>query len=282
MGSNTVFIISDLHLNLLPAPKRRSFLHFFRTVVARRATALYLNGDIIDLLAPALSPEERRDLRSFADELEGMARRDVPIHYVLGNHDLPMLSLFDRDGVNVDEFLDVHTHRHALDLAPNLTLHYRSVQFDYADKRVYVEHGHIYDLGWVQGQGWQRAMEKAAHLDVGQDWLDSALAAREAFQSYSENGEARLIRTGRRLPPPIYGSLQAPRLAHESNCDWIILGHFHSPGGVEDLGEGRLYVNSGDSLQHGSYVVLAEGELRIGDWRETVDALDTEKRDREA
>ena len=54
--------------------------------------------------------------------------------------------------------------------------------------------------------------------------------------------------------------------------DWVIFGHFHSPV-IEEIGEGKVYANPGDSLQHSNFIVLTQDQIRLGDWREVLHAL---------
>ena len=48
MENERVYVLSDLHLNLLSPEKRNLLLGFFKSVVSKDATAVYLNGDIVD------------------------------------------------------------------------------------------------------------------------------------------------------------------------------------------------------------------------------------------
>jgi UDP-2,3-diacylglucosamine hydrolase len=55
-------------------------------------------------------------------------------------------------------------------------------------------------------------------------------------------------------------------LLADEELDVVILGHTHIPRRVE-VAPGRFYVNSGDWLQNGSYVVLEEGKPpRLETW----------------
>ena len=77
-----------------PPEKRNSLLGFFKSVVSTDATALYLNGDIVDLMEPEMSAQAKQDIQFFFYLLASMAVEGTPVHYNLGNHDLPLLLLF--------------------------------------------------------------------------------------------------------------------------------------------------------------------------------------------
>ena len=94
MENERVYVLSDLHLNLLSPEKRNLLLGFFKSVVSKDATAVYLNGDIVDLMEPEMSDQAMQDIRLLFFLLTSMAEGGIPVHYNLGNHDLPLLLLF--------------------------------------------------------------------------------------------------------------------------------------------------------------------------------------------
>jgi UDP-2,3-diacylglucosamine pyrophosphatase LpxH len=271
MEPEKIYIISDIHLNLLKPKKRKLLLKFFEQIVSRQATGLYLNGDIIDFMEPSMSEDARDDIRSFAHILHGLAQNGIPIQYVLGNHDLPLLFLFPSFRAETLEFVDVHSEREPVEVFPNFTLHYRSTDIVFEDKQIYMEHGHIYDLGWVPGRNWNRAWENASSILFTDDWVENIFNLWEIFKQSGEDYDVRILRTGSHLPPAEYVRREGSRLAINSNYDWVILSHFHAPT-LEELGNGLIFANPGDSLQHGSYIALVDQEIRVGDWRETLGA----------
>ena len=272
MDKERIYVISDLHLNILAPDKRSRFLEFFEKVVSKRATSLFLNGDIIDLMEPSMSQDAQDDIRSFADILHDLANKGIAIQYILGNHDLPLLLLFPSFQEEPPDYIDVHSEREPVEICPNFTLHYRSTNFAYENKQVYMEHGHIFDLGWVPGRNWNRAWGHASSMSLSEDWVENVFILWEIFKESGEDYDIRILRTGSHLPPAMYVSREGNRLALNFNYDWVILSHFHAPA-LEELGNGRVFTNPGDSLQHGSYIALVDQEIRVSDWRETLGAV---------
>lgn len=268
---NQVYILADLHLNLLPKGKRKTLLDFISRVVSTRASSLILNGDIFDMMVPSMSAEARNDIHTFISMIMDLANGGTPVQYVLGNHDLPLLLLFP-DFQRDRQFIDVHTDLKPLPIAPNFTLHYRSLIFPYQSKRVYIEHGHIFDLGWVPGLKWMNAWGKAMSISLEKDLEGNIFLLWEIFKDAGEDYNARILRTGSHLPPAIYASREANRLALNPSYDWVVFSHFHAPT-IEDFGEGRLYANTGDSLQRANYIVFSNREMRLCNWQETIEVL---------
>ena len=272
MEPERIYILSDLHLNLLKPEKRKLFLMFFERIVSKRATSLYLNGDIIDLMEPSMTRDAREDIRSLAHMLHHMADNGIPIQYILGNHDLPLLFVFPCFRDELLDFIDVHSEREPVEIYPNISLRYRSTNFMHKDKQVYIEHGHIYDLGWVPGRNWMRAWEHASSIQYMDDWVEYVFNLWDIFKQSGEDYDIRILRTGSHLPPTEYVRREGSRLARTSKYDWVILSHFHAPT-LEELGNGLIFANPGDSLQHGSYITLVDQEIRVSDWRETLGAV---------
>lgn len=269
MIEERVYILSDLHLNLLPSDKRYQLLEFMNRIVAEKATSLYLNGDIFDLMVPQMEEGAWEDVFKFAQILHKMADNGTHIHYILGNHDLPLLLHFPDFSTSLQDFIDVHSERIPVEIYSNFNLHYRSTSFDFAGKKIYIEHGHIYDLGWVPGKDWNQAWKTAASLELSGPWFENIFKLWEVFQKSGEDYSVRILRTGSHLPPAIYVRREGTRLASTLDYDWVFLSHFHSPL-IEELGNERVFANSGDSLQHGSYISLVDQEIRICDWREVL------------
>lgn len=265
----TIYIMSDLHINMLPARKRDGVIKFLNDVVGAKATSLYLNGDIIDLQAPDMNEEAVEALRLLQRAITKLTRAGVKVTWLLGNHDVLLQLLMPLSSANQGLQIDYYSERTPFELAPNLTLSYRSTRFEYMGKIVYLEHGHIYDLGWVPAPELENVVSLTPQQFLTTDWVRNALDLYEAFGTYRDDYPARLLRTGLFFPPTEYARMEAKRLAREGGCDWVILGHFHAAS-IEELGDGKIYANAGDSLQHGNYIVLTDGEMRVSDWREII------------
>ncbi|MBA7583127.1 hypothetical protein ES708_25066 [subsurface metagenome] len=268
LTGETIFVFSDIHLNILPKSKREGLLRFFSSVVKRRANRLYLNGDIIDFFAPNFSNEVTADLRRFIDLLYEISGSGVTVHYNIGNHDLPLL-LYFRQKHSEHGALDVFHEYGPVQLSSNLFLNYRSIRFTYAKKQVHLEHGHIYDPGWTHSDNWRELFNRAATAPLDGSFVENVLNIKELFKELKDDSAYRLIKTGSEMPVALYASNEARRLTKDRKADWVILGHFHIPA-IEEIEGGFTYANSGDSWQHSNYLVLTGEEIRLGDWHETV------------
>ena len=267
MPRDAIFVLSDLHFNANVPDRQRGILRFLCEVVRRRASHLYLNGDVIDYVRGD-QPPQCRAFRELQDGLDQVLAEGIPVTYVVGNHDLPLITLLRPANALAAE--DMYADRASLALAPGLTVAYRVSTLEYQGRRVHIEHGHVYDPGWLMTPEQQRSLHRnhAPAVDGG-DWMGRLLRLFEETPGYGEDGQGRLARTGSSLPPIDMARYAVRMLERQNRADWYILGHFHAPT-VETLEGGRKYVNTGDSLSNGGYAVLTDGQLRLGDWRETL------------
>jgi UDP-2,3-diacylglucosamine pyrophosphatase LpxH len=267
MPRDAIFILSDLHFNANSPDRQRNILRFLRDVVRRRARQLVLNGDIIDYVRGD-QPPQSGTFRELQRALDQLLAEGIPVTYIVGNHDLPLITLLRPSDALGPE--DLYADRSSLEIVPGLTLAYRVCTLEYQGRRVHIEHGHVYDPGWLMTPEQQQSLYRA-HSPVaeGEDWMGRLLRLFEEAGQFGEDDQGRLVRTGSSLPPIDMARYAVHMLERQKPADWYILGHFHAPT-LETLEEGRKYANSGDSLGNGGYAVLTEGQLRLGDWREVL------------
>lgn len=267
MPGDSIFVLSDLHFNANTPDRRQGIVRFLLEVVRRRGSALYLNGDIIDYVRG----EDTRQSGTFR-ELQGAIDQilveGIRVTYIVGNHDLPLITLLRPPHSLGSE--DIYSDRRALEIVPGLTLTYRVCTFEYQGRRVHLEHGHVYDPGWLMAPEQQRSLYQAFSPSVdGGDWMGRFLRLFEETRQFGEDGQARQIRTGSSIPPLEMARYAVRMLERQNRADWYIFSHFHAPM-LETLEAGRKYVNTGDSLENAGYAVLTAGQLRLGDWREAL------------
>ncbi len=265
MARDAIFVLSDLHFNANSAERRRGIVRFLREVVRRRASALYLNGDVLDYVRgdDATQVETFRPLQAAIDEILGDG---IPVTYIAGNHDLPLITLL----APVQGAEDLYSDRPAVELVPGLTLTYRTCRLEYRGHRVHLEHGHVYDPGWLMAPAHQQSLYQTRALQVeGRDWMTPLLRLFTEVPGFGEDGQARLARTGSSIPPFDMARYAVRTLERQNDADWYIFGHFHAPV-LEMLEDGRRYANTGDSIDKAGYVVLTDGEIRLGDWQEVL------------
>jgi UDP-2,3-diacylglucosamine pyrophosphatase LpxH len=264
--NDTVFILSDLHFNATGAQRQMGILRFLTEVVRRRASRLILSGDIIDFVRGVMPPDEGpfRRLQSAVDQI---LAEGIPVTYLIGNHDLPLLTLLPL--AEGGDPTNIYGERQPLELAPGLTLRYRTERFEYHGRRVCVEHGHIYDPGWLMTPAQEQSLYRQVSPRTDADWMSTLLGLYTTVDDYGEDGRGREERTGSLIPPLDMMRYAVRMMERSDRADWLILGHFHTPT-LESLEGGRKYLNTGDSVTNGGYGALKDGQLRLGDWREMV------------
>lgn len=267
MPRDAVFVLSDLHFNAIPLERQRGIARFLLDVVRRRAASVYLNGDILDYVRGDRPPAEG-SFRLLQDAVDRLLAEGIPVTYVVGNHDLPLITLLRPQAPG--ESRDVYATREPIQLAPGLTLCYRSATTEHAGRRVHIEHGHVYDPGWQMTPEQEQSLYalRAPHV-VGNDWMARLLRLYEEMGAFGEDYHGRRARTDSDIPPVEMARYAVRALQRRQVADWYILGHFHAPA-LESLEGERKYLNTGDSVANGSYGVLTDGQLRLGDWREVL------------
>jgi UDP-2,3-diacylglucosamine pyrophosphatase LpxH len=264
-----VFVLSDLHFNAIGPDRQAGLVRFLLEVVRRRGARLYLNGDILDYVRGDRPPAEAA-FRLFQRSVDAVRAEGIPVTYVIGNHDLPLVTLLRPASPEAVE--DVYADREPAELAPGLTLCYRKATLEYAGRRVHVEHGHVYDPGWLMTPAQERSLHVPGQPPPpGADWMDVVLGLFAARPAFGEDYRGRRARTGSDIPPFEMARYAVRRLEREDAADWYVLGHFHAPT-LESLEGRRRYLNTGDSVANGGYGVLTEGQIRLGDWREALAA----------
>jgi UDP-2,3-diacylglucosamine hydrolase len=235
MSTDPVYVTSDVHLGAT-APERTRAFHSWLEWAAPRGSALVINGDLFDFWFEYGSVVPRGHTRTLG-LLAGIVDAGVPVHLVGGNHDW-------WGGSYLTDEIGVHFHSEPVELV-------------LAGHRCLVAHGDGLgpgDMGYrmmrtVLRSGLTRWAFRWLHPDVGAAVAQrvSRTRARETHGAGGNPGRAEALERWAR-----------ERLLEEDDLDAVLLGHTHRPARVE-ITPGRFYVNSGDWLDHDSFVVLPRG-----------------------
>jgi UDP-2,3-diacylglucosamine pyrophosphatase LpxH len=231
-------VISDLHLgNPFSLAGRK--LEDFLTFVREENYALCVNGDGLEILqasflalaGDAIGPMEA--VRRLAEE----GRR---VYYVVGNHDIALEHLLHTWlGEHISPFLNVRS----------------------GDRRIRIEHGHLYDPFFVRSPRTYELMTRFAgpllHIypDVYYLW---------SWYRRVKDGLTARMSSQKGALPSVYQEA-ASMLLHRG-FDTVIFGHTHNAEVVEV--PGGTYVNSGNWLRSSHYVEINEGLVTLRRWED--------------
>jgi UDP-2,3-diacylglucosamine hydrolase len=232
MQSKPYLVVSDLHLGAVPRATERAFRAFLAHA-ADAASGLLINGDLFDFwfeYRAVILREHYRVLAALADVVEA----GVPVAFIGGNHDGWAGSfLEDEVGVRV--------------LKGPLVM-------ELAGRRTLVAHGDGLgsgDLGYRILRGVIRhpltvGAFRALHPDLGVRIAQhaSATEARQHGGGRSNAGRAEFLATW-----------ADEQMLSDPSLDLIVVGHSHMPV-LEELRPGRYYVNTGDWIEHFTYLSL--------------------------
>ena len=239
-----VYITSDVHLGAVPQDTERAFLRFLEHVSAE-ASRLIIPGDLFDFwfeYGDIVPGEHFRALAGLAEVVEA----GVPVLVTGGNHDAWGGSFLERHvGVRFEP---------------------GHVRTRVAGRPALLAHGD----GLGKGDLKYRALKKLlrSRLAIGafralHPELGLRLARRVSTTELKSDtdpgklGRARFIEQWAR-----------DTLAAEPALQYVVCGHSHLPA-VEEVDEGRYYLNPGDWLSHWTYLVIGDdGRPVLRSWKE--------------
>lgn len=226
-------VISDLHLGNPFSNIRKSVTHFVRWAV-REGFDVCINGDGLEI---AQSSFDRMtfDVPEFFRAISELRRKGREVYYVIGNHDIALEHFLEDWGVmKVSPFLNV----------------------DSGDKRIRIEHGHIYDPFFVK---YPKTYETLTHV-AGWFLKISPRLYRAWIQFEKWKSRIRARRTGIVGEHPSF-RWSANELS-KRGFDAIIFGHTHHPGHVR-FDDGAEYFNSGSWMLSTHYIEINEGKVSL-------------------
>lgn len=235
-----LLVISDLHLGNPFSNARQNVVDFLR-YAADEGFAVCINGDGLEIAQTSLG-KLARDVPEVFAQILLVARRKLNLYYVVGNHDIVLEHFIEGGGAfNVVPFLNLYS----------------------GDKRIRIEHGHLYDPFFVKHPDLYEFVTWFAGI-----LLHIAPAFYRVWMAF-ERLKSKLRRRGEF--PGIVG--ERPEFAAAAQeltmrgFDAVTFGHTHHPGRV-DLGNGKEYINSGSWLMTPTYVEIINGKIELKVWNQ--------------
>ena len=245
-------VISDVHLGSSGA-KAKEVVKFLKHTTC---STLILNGDIIDGWQLKKSGTwKKKDTRFFKLIMKMMARKEMKVIYLRGNH---------------DDFLD--------EILPFRIANFQ-LRRDYilksGDKQYYITHGDVFDsittnLKWLAKLG-----------DVGYTfllWLNKFYNARRERKGLPYYSLSQLIKSKVKTAVSYISSFEneLSAMAEVKNCQGIITGHIHQP--ANKMIGNIHYLNSGDWVETLSALVENDnGEWQIVYYHEWIKQFEADK-----
>jgi UDP-2,3-diacylglucosamine hydrolase len=238
-----VIVVSDIHLGAVPRTTERAFRRFLDGI-GQDTAHLLINGDLFDFwfeYRTVIQAEHYRVLAALTDLVE----RGVRVSFVGGNHDA-WGGDFLREEVGIELLEDASV-------------------VDLAGWRTLVVHG--------DGRG---------HGDLGYRWLRRFIRnpiTVHAFRQVHPDWGSRIARLVSTTEAKIGAGEEASaeraaqlqrwaerQLAERDEIDLVVAGHTHTPL-VAEVGPNRFYVNTGDWINHFTYLTLCpDSPPRLDAW----------------
>jgi len=168
--------------------------------------------------------------------IQALQEKNKPIIYVIGNHDIN-LSEFNNETVAGIQFLEKY-------------------EFEYHDRMYRIMHGHQFDTGIVT---WRFSMKI---VSIFQDMLERWLKWDLATWLVKRKLKKRKLRR-------VWDILD-----RNKEADVFIMGHTHIPEAViwiDENEEIKTYVNTGDWVEHQTYAIIKDGQIRLKKYNKIID-----------
>ncbi len=239
IGGMALYIFSDAHLGADPPEKEAikvSKIAALFELVKDDGDRLVILGDLFDFWFEYRHaiPKEHHDVLFMLSDL---VRHGVKIDYVSGNHDFWMGDFFARQ-------MGITLHRDALDL-------------EYDGKRLHLIHGD----GLARADRSYRLLKRILRHRVNV-WLYRKLPPDWAMPLAKRvSGSSRRYTSRRDQTFAADYEMYAKERLVSSGYDIVAIGHLHIPV-MKSFG-GRVYINTGDFIEHFTYAKLSGGEIRL-------------------
>jgi UDP-2,3-diacylglucosamine pyrophosphatase LpxH len=232
-------VISDLHLGNPFSKAKASTIEFFNWA-AQHGYDIVINGDGFEIAQVSFT-KIARDVPEVFHAIKTFTGRGRHLYYVIGNHDIVLENfLNDWGGFKMAPFLNVWS----------------------GDKRIRIEHGHLYDPFFVKHPAlyefvtWFAGLALKVHPSLYRSWI-----AWEKFKSrylWKQNSNG------------IVGEHKAFQDAAEElgarGFDVVVFGHTHHTGEAK-LSNGGYYFNTGSWLMGTPFLEINDGEVALKTWQ---------------
>lgn len=229
-----LIIVSDLHIGNPFTKSKRDLLDFFDWITTTDYSVC-INGDGLEV-AQTKFVKLAVEIPEVIACLRKMRRAGRNVYFVIGNHDIVLEHLFqDWDFAILSPFLNVTS----------------------GDKRIRIEHGHIYDPMFMFKPYTYAFLTKLAGyvLDIypkAYNWWVKYEKFVHSRGSAAIEGEDEA-----------FGQAAQEILAR--GFDVVVFGHTHMPG-IRRFGE-QTYVNSGSWMLNPDYVKIEHGDCSLEYWQ---------------
>ncbi len=239
VNESRLLVISDLHLGNPVCDAKREITEFLDYAV-ETGSSVCVNGDGLDIVQTSF-PRIARDAPEVFSRFKKVTDNGGRVYYVIGNHDLPLEYFFENWGfIRVVPFLNVIS----------------------GDRRIHVEHGHLYDPFYLAARWVYTIATSLAGLI-----LKIFPSAYKLWVTYEENDQTPYSR--RTNQKGIQGEhrnfIEAAEEILGRGFDTVVFGHTHHPGLIE-LEDSQCYVNTGSWLLEPKFAEIEDGRIALRSW----------------
>jgi UDP-2,3-diacylglucosamine hydrolase len=232
MQAKPFLIVSDIHLGAVPRSTERSFRDFL-SFAKESASGLLINGDLFDFWFEYRTVMHREHYRVLA-QLADLVESGVPLWFVGGNHDA-WGGAFLREEVGI-ELLN------------------GPAELEIAGRRALVVHGDGVGRGELgyRALRWflRNRLTVFAFRQLHPDW-----GSRIARIVSTTEGKAGKDPSQVRSRAEFVRAWAVEQMQDDPTLDLVVAGHVHVPVVVE-IEAGRYYINSGDWINHFTFVTI--------------------------
>jgi UDP-2,3-diacylglucosamine hydrolase len=241
-----LFVVSDLHIWGSEDPLYGSLVKLARDRVSSN-DVLVLAGDIFDVFVgnKKVFVQEYED---FISALKQASSKGVRVHYIEGNHDFLLKSVFAG--------------------CTGIQVHSEAVEIELENKKFFLAHGDLAnskDYGYRVLRAFLRSLFLRTVVAVVPGWFVRAVGERSSKYSrvLTPRNPIELPIEKRERLRKVYRSFAAEKLAE--GFDFIVMGHCHDLDEKTFIIGSRIgqYVNVGYPRIHGSLLSWHAGEDKI-------------------
>ncbi len=239
----STYFISDVHLGLESKEKEMIKLQrlcSFLDVVLRSGKELFILGDLFDVWFEYKTVIPKGHHRILT-KLEDITRAQIPVHFLVGNHDYWMGNYF-HDALGIQ-------------------IYHEPFEKIIDGKRIYFHHGDglaLHDTGYrilkkILRNPLMIFLYKLLHPDIGIALASGSSKQSRDYTSKKDYGE-------------MDGMLLFAEKKFNEGFDIVMMGHAHQSKLVSE--NGRVYVNLGDWITECTYGEMQNGNFELKQWRE--------------
>lgn len=243
-----LLVTSDSHLGSFFCDARRGLVQFLE-YASTHGYNVCINGDGIDVLHTSLGKMVREIGELVHDCRTVLEKANITVYYTIGNHDIVLEQYLEDWG--------------RLRLVPFLNL-------SSGDKRIRIEHGHLYDPFFSRHPDMQDALTRFGGLicRIYPPWyhwykIYGVVKYRYLGLLSGKNGSESNPRMQRGEGPAYVDA--AEELA-ERGFDAVIFGHTHNPGLLTLNNNRAQYLNTGSWFSQPYYVEIDHGQITLKSW----------------